>query len=354
MNNADIQKYFNISPSILTLIPTHKCTASCNNCCFSCSPNISYIMDMKTMKKIITDAMQSFPHLKVLVITGGECFLLRDDLTEIIKYAVKKYKLIVRVVTNAYWATSFEQAEERLRPLVDAGLTEINFSTGDEHQQFVKFQNIVNAVLASVELNLSTILISVETPPNGKFTSIQLQQNSSIKSLIENERIGYIDAAWMYFKNLDTTNNNTSCPQPIFQRQRKPCESIFRGININPHSQLLACCGLTVEYNPFLKLGDINQHLIKDLYFSQFNDMFKIWLLVDGPKFIYDKIMQYRGLKPKLLPHDCAYCIETVQNKDNLGILKQILPNEIPSILYRHKILNQGIKIDTKKFCQEI
>lgn len=33
-----------------------------------------------------------------------------------------------------------------------------------------------------------------------------------------------------------------------------------------------------------------------------------------------------------------------------LQILRQILPNEIPNILYRYKILNTGVKIDFQKF----
>lgn len=30
------------TPQLLTIIPTHKCTASCDQCCFGCTPNIQH------------------------------------------------------------------------------------------------------------------------------------------------------------------------------------------------------------------------------------------------------------------------------------------------------------------------
>ncbi|MEZ3440804.1 radical SAM protein [Alistipes sp.] len=338
-----IQDFFNITPEILTLIPTHKCTASCNNCCFNCSPHIEYLMDINTAKKYVDEALVSFPTIKVLVITGGECFLWKENLINIIKYAVDKYHLIARVVTNGYWATSLELAIARLQPLIDAGLSEINFSTGDEHQKFVKFNNIINGIKACEKLGIKTIIVSIETPPNGKFSSKNLLENNELKLLYQEKKFEYIDAAWMYFKE----SENIAYPKEVFmlQHSRKPCENIFRGININPYSQLLACCGLTVEYNSFLKIGNVEKKAIKELYASQFNDLYKLWLLVDGPKFIYEKIMNYRNLAPSFFPHDCAYCIEIIKNSENIESLRQILPKEMPNILYRYKVLHKGLHL---------
>lgn len=347
MNNP-IQNYFNITPNILTLISTHRCTASCDNCCFSCSPSVKQIMDAVSAKRYIDDAIKYFPSIRVLVITGGECFLLGNDLIEIIQYAVNKYRLITRIVTNAYWATSESQTMIKLKPLIDAGLNEINFSTGDEHQKFVKFDNIVHAIKVSCQYGLS-VFVSIETQPHGKFTSKTLLDNIELNNLYKEGKFNYIDASWMYFKNSKQSNNYIGA-NSLLQQHRKPCENILKGIYINPYSQLLSCCGLTVEYNPFLKLGDIDKNTMIDLYQNQFNDLYKLWLLVDGPRYIYEKIMALRNISPKFFPHDCAYCIEIVRDMNNLQILRQILPNEIPNILYRYKILNTGVKIDFQKF----
>lgn len=78
--------------------------------------------------------------LKVLVLTGGECFLLGNDLNLIIDYA-SRIGLSVRVVTNGYWAKSPEIAKEKLLELSKCGLKEVNFSTGEDHQ-FKDFMKI--------------------------------------------------------------------------------------------------------------------------------------------------------------------------------------------------------------------
>ena len=97
-------------------------------------------MDYDTITKYIDEALDEYPTIQVLVLTGGECFLLGDTLVRIIQYATYK-GLKTRVVTNGYWANTYESAFNRLKPLVNAGLYEINFSTGDEHAEFVSPEN---------------------------------------------------------------------------------------------------------------------------------------------------------------------------------------------------------------------
>ena len=76
----------------------------------------------KEIVKYIDEAIATYPSIKILVLTGGECFLLQDVLIKTIEYAKSK-NLLTRVVTNAYWATTYENAVKRLEPIVRAGLT---------------------------------------------------------------------------------------------------------------------------------------------------------------------------------------------------------------------------------------
>lgn len=327
-----IRKYINVNPLILTISPTHKCTSSCENCCFGCNPQIDFFMDYDTIIMYIDEALEAYPTIQVLVLTGGECFLLGEDLTRIIQYATNK-GLKTRVVTNGYWANTYEAALNRLEPLVNAGLYEINFSTGDEHAKFVSPENIVNAALVSNRLGIRTIFISVESPEDATITSSYFKEHPLIGMLVKEKRIECIDASWISFVeekearrfNLRKTNN-------------RPCRNIFMGIFINPYSQLLACCGLTVEYNQFLKLGDLTQHSIKELYEKQFDDLFKFWLFVDGPMAIYEKLMKIRNITPKQFAHECAYCMEIIKDADNIKIIKEIIEDELPNILFSYNI----------------
>ena len=98
---------------------------------------------------------------------------------------------------------------------------------------------------------------------------------------------------------------------------------------------MLSCCGLTAEYNPYLKLGDLTCNTIANLYERQFEDLFKLWLHVDGPKNVYNYILNKKGDKPKTFPHHCAYCIEIVRDESSLSILKSSIKDELSNILTR-------------------
>ncbi len=65
-----------------------------------------------------------------------------------------------RVVSNGFWATSYEAAIKKLAPLVNAGLTELNISTGDNHQVYVPFENVVNGLRAAYELGIRSMAVS--------------------------------------------------------------------------------------------------------------------------------------------------------------------------------------------------
>ena len=93
-----------INPHTLTLITTYRCTASCPNCCFNCSPSPvnKKTMTIQEIKSYIALVKKTFPSIKVVVFTGGECTLLNDDLYEGISFA-KKLGLSTRIVTNGHW-----------------------------------------------------------------------------------------------------------------------------------------------------------------------------------------------------------------------------------------------------------
>jgi len=199
------------NPTTLTISPTHKCTAACYNCCLSCSPNIKHIMPFKRIKSHIDEALQTYPDIKIVILTGGECFLLGKDLERVIEYIHKKGRLS-RVVTNAYWANDYNSAVKKLSTLKTAGLTELNISTGDNHQRFIPFQHVANAIDAAVFLNISPVVIAIEVHPNSTFTRANIEQIDKYKKSIEKEKITIIEGAWMNFMNNgDNIPNDKIC-----------------------------------------------------------------------------------------------------------------------------------------------
>ena len=60
------------------------------------------------------------------------------------------------------WASTLKSATVVLEKMVAAGLTEMNFSTGDSHVEFVPIENIIIGSYVSRSLGLSTSIM-VET-----------------------------------------------------------------------------------------------------------------------------------------------------------------------------------------------
>ena len=175
-----------IFPHTLSLITTHHCTASCDNCCFDCSPKITKRLSLETMKRLILDT-NNIPSISSVVFTGGECFTLKEDLNELVLLA-SSLGHNTRCITNGYWAVSICAATRRLESLVKNGLKEINFSTGTFHQKYVKQSNIINGVLASVDLGLR-VVVNIEYCNESELFASEFLKDPRIKDLSDKRQI---------------------------------------------------------------------------------------------------------------------------------------------------------------------
>lgn len=149
-----------ISPHTLTILGTYQCTAACKQCCFESSPSVRGRLSGDVILQRITEAQGSFPSLRMVVFSGGEAFLLKDDLFNAVAHC-QTLGLHTRIVTNGSWGKREQTAREFAGRLASAGLKEINFSTGKDHQEWVPWNSFANAAHACAEAGIST-LITVE------------------------------------------------------------------------------------------------------------------------------------------------------------------------------------------------
>jgi organic radical activating enzyme len=328
-------------PKTLALAVTFQCTAACKNCCFGCSPKIQRRLTLSEMKSYVDQAVENYGFsLKVFVLTGGECFLLKKDLPDIIEYGSSK-GLIVRVVTNGYWAETYKKAYETLTILKKHGLQEINFSTGDDHQHWVPYDNIVNGCSASMDLGL-TCAVNIEYHDGALF---------SLKTLMNDKRLlDYFDglkynkpliadqSVWIPFdKDTSVTYETANLKEDCMR-----CTSLFSTMPINPYSYLMSCCGLTSEYIKPLRLGLLNGNNMKELYESQFSDFLKIWLYVEGPKSVLEHIYKKRHINRKITGHICYICAEIYKDNDNILWVNENYKELMPTIMLKYIMLKQS------------
>ncbi len=242
-----------IPPTMLSFITTNKCTAACRNCCFKCNPKNNERLSLEVIKKHIDTALSSFTSIKVLILTGGECFTLGDDLFSVIDYGAKK-GLITRVVSNAYWAMTFKRTYNMISKLKQSGLSELNVSTGDEHLEWISLDNIVNVIIASIKLNF-TVVINIESSELKNFNKQMLLNDIRLKKYdIDNcDNVHIFNGRWIYFNN-EKKENVKKKNVLVSNISHKRCTSLFSTLTINSNNTVIACCGITSLKNNFLYL----------------------------------------------------------------------------------------------------
>lgn len=150
----------------LSVMLTYNCPAACKDCGTVSSPNDKNHVDLPTILSAIDQAAEL--QFANVIFTGGEATVRWDDLLTSISHATQK-GLKTRLVTNAWWATSAAESARRVNLLVDAGLNELNFSTGDEHVRFIPLDNVARALVASVSM-FSSVSVMIELRAERKIT----------------------------------------------------------------------------------------------------------------------------------------------------------------------------------------
>lgn len=340
------EEFSNLSPSTLTIITTYRCNAACKECCFECKPTVKGRLSLAEIKDYIKQAFLAYSNLELVVFTGGECFLLRDDLFSSIKYA-SDLGLITRCVTNGFWGKDLTSAEEIGRKLVWSGLTEINFSTGVDHLEWVPLSSVANASLVAVNSGIKT-LVTVEKDSVESRCFEEVQKNKTITKLSQSSLFGIQSNTWMPFHS-DFKQRNDITRSKV--HLKTGCTQLFNNSVVTPHNLLAACCGLTIEHIPEMKLGDLHQYSIRELYKSQFEDFLKIWIHTDGPYNIIEKLMGAGYLEKKYghINHSCQACVYLHQDPNIISKLESEFQHHLSSVIGK-LYLKENIRKASLKF----
>ena len=303
---------------------TNRCTARCNDCPIVHEGKPPATLGSGDMIKIIEEVLP-WGTLKLVVFTGGEPFLLGDDLRETVAFAAS-HNLLTRIVTNTYWAATREKAVELLQSYKDAGLTELNFSCDDYHQEYVPLDCVKNANEAALQVGLPA-LIAHRLCPGGTISIDYLSEYFGVR-LRE------------YKRGKDNPKNNvyeSGVNVPIYSKQwdrqskqrgswNHPCPIVLNKIIISPEKHVQICCGIASSSIEVFNIGNLNEdqsllHILKEGN----EDLMTNWLALAGPESIYEFVLEKC---PEIeLPHDfinrCHLCHELFTRPDVLDILRE-------------------------------
>jgi hypothetical protein len=160
----------------LHLIFTYCCTMECDHCFVWGSPDQSGVMTLEQVRRIF-DQGQDLGSVRSVCFEGGEPFLYYGAFLEGVREArARGWK--AEAITNAYWATSREDALLSLRPLAEAGLEALYVSEDVHHGSDEESRGgNASAVAGDLGVRRSTIAIrdaaaSVDGPSSAKGEAI--------------------------------------------------------------------------------------------------------------------------------------------------------------------------------------
>jgi len=117
--------------------------------------------------------------LRLVVFSGGEATILKQDLYDAIAHCTG-LGLLNRIVSNASSGKTPNTAARTAKALADAGLGELNISTGKDHQEWVSTQSVIQAAKAAVERGIFTMItVKTDDDANTRLFAIVAQLVSS-------------------------------------------------------------------------------------------------------------------------------------------------------------------------------
>lgn len=320
----------------LTFITTYKCTAACEDCCFECTPHLeSEMLTFDFMKQAIDSAIDALPSLRLVVFSGGECYMLKNELYKTIAYATSK-GLATRTVSNGYWGKSLDKARRIARQVHEAGITEVNFSTGLDHQQWVPLASIANGVTTLTELGVTT-LVTIEKDTDESNCWNQAHAHPQIRAALaaQPSRLTVICNAWMPFKQ----DSKPRAEDANSAGAGEGCKQIFSNLVITPHKVVSACCGLTFEHIPEMRLGLYERAPLRDYVDDLASDFLKLWIHVDGPAAIARRLLG-EGNTPAIdaSVHICQACAILHQDATLRVALAERYMEFMPDVIQRYML----------------
>ncbi len=110
---------------------TYKCTGECDHCFLHCGPRCEGTFTLHQLHQLLLEVKQ-IGTIDTVYFEGGEPFLFYAVMLEGLRM-VREAGLQAGIVTNGYWATSEEDAEHWLRPMLDLDITDFSVSDDEFH-----------------------------------------------------------------------------------------------------------------------------------------------------------------------------------------------------------------------------
>ena len=156
----------------LHLLLTYKCTLECEHCFVYGSPWQNGVMTINDVRRILQDASQ-LGSVKSIYFEGGEPFLYYATLVRSVEEAWRM-GFQVGIVSNGYWATSYEDALFWLEPFAGR-IQDLSVSSDLYHYSEAISRQSKHAVAAAQQFNIPVGTIEIAQPEGENAPTVQGQ-----------------------------------------------------------------------------------------------------------------------------------------------------------------------------------
>ena len=337
-------------PHSITVLTTDRCTAECRHCCMNSSPARTNTLSYAQMAQSLGQMFDAY-RISVVVFAGGEPTLLGDDLLRIIRFC-KERGGITRIVTNSYWATSYEAALAKCRELRAAGLDEINLSMDDYHEAYVPLDRVRWAFQAAQQVDFAAIVIANACGPQSVLSPEFLEAEFGMSGSDMQRRFDVDGRSANYTRETEgrvilMSNGNVQrlgrgaefiapeeCNSDTLDNHVDEiggCPHAVRSLAISPGNHLVSCCGFELHGNPILDFGDLDRNEFSTLVDRADDDLIVNMIAMIGPPKI-------KALLEEMCPDEVSFPKSRYQSycevcNDLVGIEKN------RRALYKHQAL---------------
>jgi len=280
----------------------------------------------------------------LVVFTGGEATMTGEHLLAAIR-ETHRQGLLSRLVTNCHWASSEEAAEAYMSVLRECGLSEINFSTGDQHARFVDLDFVLMAVRSALKLDYSPALM-VETVAERAITRdtiVAHPYHRETCTMYPGRLMKISESPWMPLKPKRLAEYPTGV---AIDRENlescQGCDSVLGTLTLQADGKLGACCGLGMRLIPELNVGNIEETSLAAAVQDGEEDLLKRWIRLEGPERILewaagiDASIEWEGQ----YAHRCQACLRLYKDPDVRRVIREHYEEKIPDILFGEWLLH--------------
>ena len=144
------------------ILLTLKCTKECDHCFLHCRPSREATFTLRQLQ-MLTRQIRELGTVNIVYFEGGEPFLFYPLLLEGLRL-VRGAGFDAGIVTNAYWATSVEDALHWLRPIGELGIIDLSVSDDELHRLDKNDHRAQFACQAARQLGMPSATICIESP----------------------------------------------------------------------------------------------------------------------------------------------------------------------------------------------